>query len=266
MPLSYRSQPVNERTLIGMGLRGDMTNAWKFAGSGFALLAIFGMAGPACAQTVPLSTSAATQIVAGTIYQFGDTTFSFSCTTGCGSLALLGVANGEGTEIEIEGDPPASAIFSGAAGGAQDGNTLGISIGQITGSNGISSVTDIVNGSLAVSTDTADKNLVSSELTSFSNPLTNVSPASATSNLSTPSTTVNFTNTLSSFSFDDQILDSTGSGTPGDTLTLTNVALLFQPAPEPASIALFATGLMGLTAVRRRFFRGAKRNAVAAHF
>jgi hypothetical protein len=241
-----------------------MTSVWKFSSSGFALFAILSVAGlsvagPASAQTVPLSTSTATQIVAGTIYQFGDTTFSFSCTTGCNSLALLGVANDQGSEIEIEGDPPATAIFSGAAGGAQDGNTLGISVGQLTGSNGISSVTNIVNGSLAVSTDSADKSLVSSALSTFSNPLTNVSPSSATSNLSIPSTTVNFTNTLSSFSFDDQLLDSTGSGTPGDTLTLTNVALLFQPAPEPASIALFATGLVGLTAVRRRFFRGAQR-------
>ena len=45
----------------------------------------------------------------------------------------------------------------------------------------------------------------------------------------------------------------------GFRLTLTNVALLFQPAPEPASIALFATGLVGLTAVRRRFFHRAQR-------
>jgi hypothetical protein len=247
------------------GLRGYMTNMWKFASSGLALLTVFGVAGAASAQTVPLSTSAATQIVAGTIYQFGDTTFSFSCSTGCGSLALLGVPNGSGTEIEIEGDPPSSAIFSGAAGGTQDGNSLGISIGQLTGSNGISSVTNIVNGSLAVSADTSDENLVSSEVTSFSNPLTNVSPASAESNLATPSTMVSFSNTLSSFSFDDQLLDSTGSGTPGDTLTLTNVALLLQPAPEPASIGLLATGFLGLTAARRRWFRGTKRAAGPAH-
>ncbi|HEX4366911.1 MAG TPA: PEP-CTERM sorting domain-containing protein [Rhodopila sp.] len=242
-----------------------MSDVWKYASSGIALLAVLGVAGPACAQTVALSTSSATQIVAGTIYQFGDTTFSFTCTTGCSSLALLGVTNGDGSEIEIEGNPPSSVIFSGAAGGTQYGNTLGITVGQITGSKGISSVTNIVSGSLAVSGDTADENLVSSGLSSFSNPLTNVSPASATSNLSTPLTTVSFNNSLSSFSFDDQLLDSTGSGKPNDALTLTNVALLFQPAPEPASIALFATGLIGLTAARRRFSRCAKRKAATAH-
>jgi hypothetical protein len=236
-----------------------MTNIWKFAGSAFIPLAVLSMAAPAHAQNVALSTLAPTQIVSGTIYQFDDATFSFTCTAGCSSLALLGVANGAGAEIDIEGDPPGSAIFSGAAGGTQYGNTLVVSVGQVTGSNGISSVTNIVSGSLAVSTDTADKNLVSSALSSFSNSLTNVTPATVTSNLSTTSTTVGFTNTLGSFTFDDQFLDSTGSGTPGDTLTLTNVALLLQPAPEPASIALFATGLMGLTAARQRFFRRLKR-------
>jgi hypothetical protein len=234
---------------------GNVTGVRTFAASGLMLLAIVGVARPAAAQNVMLSASAPTQITAGTIYQFNDMTFSFSCTAGCGSLALLGVSGSAGSGIEIEGDPPAAAIFSSAAGGSQDGNTLGVTVGQITGSKGISSVTDIVSGSLAVPTDTADETLVSSEMTSFSNPLTNVSPLSAKSNLATPSTTVSFDSTLSSFTFDDQMLDSTGSGKPGDTLSLNNVTLIFQPAPEPASIALFATGLVGLTAVRRRFVR-----------
>jgi hypothetical protein len=235
-----------------------MPDVRKFAVSGFVLLAMVGVAGPAAADNVMLSTSTATQITAGTVYHFNGLTFSFSCTVGCGSLALLGVSDRAGLGIEIEGDPAASAIFSGAAGGSQYGNTLGVSVGQITGGSGISSVTDIVDGSLAVPADTVDKNLVSSEMTSFSNPLTDVSPLSATSNLATPSTTVNFNNTLGSFSFDDEMLDSTGSGTPGDTLALDNVTLIFQPAPEPASIALLASGLMGLTAARRRFARRAR--------
>jgi hypothetical protein len=243
-----------------MGLMEHMTDIKKFAGSGFILLAMLSMAGQAGAQTVTLSTSTPTQITAGKTYQFNDMTFSFSCTSGCGSLALLGVSDSAGSGIEIEGDPPASALFSGAAGGSQDGNTLGVTVGQLAGSSGISSVTDIVNGSLAVPADTADKTLISSEMTSFSNSLTNINPLSATSNLSTPSTTIDFTDASdASFSFDNQILDSTGSGTPGDTLTLNNVTFIFQPAPEPASIALFATGLLGLTAARRRFFRSGKR-------
>ena len=73
-----------------------------------------------------------------------------------------------------------------------------------------------------------------------------MSPLVSTSNLSVPSTTVGFTDPSDDlFSFDDQILDSTGQATAGDTLTLTSVTFIMQPAPEPASIALLATGALG---------------------
>ena len=40
-----------------------------------------------------------------------------------------------------------------------------------------------------------------------------------------------------------------------DTLTLNNLKILFQPAPEPASIAVFLSALGALATCRRRLRR-----------
>jgi PEP-CTERM motif len=46
-------------------------------------------------------------------------------------------------------------------------------------------------------------------------------------------------------------VDAFSIGVSGDTTTYD-----FEPAPEPASIAIFGVGLAGLAAMRRRFQRG----------
>ena len=72
----------------------------------------------------------------------------------------------------------------------------------------------------------------------------------ANANLSVASSAISFAASSQSITLSIN-LGLTGNN--GTTLTLATDALHFSPAPEPASIALFVSGLAGLTAIRRRF-------------
>jgi hypothetical protein len=120
----------------------------------------------------------------------------------------------------------------------------------VTGSRGLSSVNITVNGSAA---PTSHDNLVSASATGSPNRLT---PTTLKGVIGTPASSnftyvpVNGTETL------HLSLNTGGEG----TLSLLNVKLLFFPAPEPASVALFATGIVGL-GVARRWFKANRRTA-----
>jgi hypothetical protein len=195
-------------------------------------------------------------IVAGTTYTYGDTTFKFSSCTSCSNLELLGVSNGRGgTEIEIEEKTSVqSYIFTNSS----TSQTLSfvLAVGTKPGTHGISDVTNIVNG--ADGGVTSNDSKVTSVLSSFTGLGTvTTGPGGLTTQLNeAQAIAASWPLQTTSFSLKDTLTETQCALC---TLKLTNVALLFTPAPEPASIALLATGLTCLAAARRRFRRRDKR-------
>jgi len=120
----------------------------------------------------------------------------------------------------------------------------------------INSATNIVGGT---ANDSPDLVLITSGATVTPQPLATDDLLSSTpASTAAPFTFTSVSPTSSSvLSVSYDIAVRTSGGTIGDVLKLTNVNLILSPAPEPASIALLATGFSGLVAARRRFKRRA---------
>jgi hypothetical protein len=206
-------------------------------------------AGHARAQTVLLGTINNTTAN----FTYGNLSFSVSgcgftlmgASTSCSSdnTEIEAVSKGRGgTEIEIVSTVGSYAQSAGM------GNTnldFKLTVSDLTGSKGLSSISNILSAGVNTS---ADNSLVSSVLGSFN---VAASPGSAVSNAGTLTTSTSFALTPNPVSFNVAINIDSSAAHPGDTLTFNDVNLLFLPAPEPASIALFMTGLGGLAAARR---------------
>jgi hypothetical protein len=229
-----------------------MSRAWKLAVLGCMSLAIVGVSGQVRAQTI-----LAPSVTAGQTYTYGDTTFKFTaCSVACGNLELIGIMNGRGgTEIEVEEKTSISSyIFTNNS--SNQSLNFSLTVGMNSGSRGISSVTNIVNGTDGGTP--SDDGKVTSVLSNISTAgAVTVGAGTLTSALNAaPAVAASWPIQTASFSLKATLDENPCSGC--NTLRLTNVALLFKPAPEPASIALFATALVGLAAARRRFDHRAK--------
>jgi hypothetical protein len=175
----------------------------------------------------------------------------------CGSgdlVDVIAVSNGRGgTEIELASSTAGqSSIISSAPGAPDKTLSFTLSVADKTGSKGLSSITDILTAS-STATHGQDNSLISSTLSSF-NGVTNLNSPSVSSEIGSLSSSDTFTLTKNPVALNVSINFNSASAV--GTLTLSNIKLLLNPAPEPASIALFLTGVAGLTAMRRRGKRG----------
>jgi hypothetical protein len=241
-----------------------MKTALKLAALGIASLAVTGGVVPAHASSVAITNGSSNAISGSNTYTYGNTTFVFSaCSVLCGGgYSIIGIMNGRGgTEIEVTG--PSSTIFSTSANAAVSPNpslAFALTVGLNTGNKGLSSITNIVSGSAFAS---SNNQYIGSTLSGFTETSTGITVGgTATSTLATNSQVTTLSprvNSINSVTFTDTLNINTSSASGIGSLKLTNVALLLNPAPEPASIAVFSTGLLGLAGIRRRFWSRAKR-------
>lgn len=238
-----------------------LSSSWKYPLLGLAALLTAASSQRAQAQTVGL--------VNGNTLSYDGLTYTVS---GCGYVKLrvaqssCSVANaalevvGSGTRASVEivngtAGTPLMSIAS-TAGNTYSDISVIVTVSNAPTSRLISSasISEVGIGNIA------DPNQVTSGVT-IGTPTANygLNPAnlaSLTSSVSftpySPSGANYTTNPVLSFNLDLKVSTMPGVGGNVGTVSLTSATI---HAPEPASIAVFATALTGLTAVRRRFKR-----------
>jgi hypothetical protein len=234
-----------------------MKAALKVVALGIASLGMWGTIESARASSVTLTANSPVTISSLNTYAFGGTTFSFSaCSTICGgSYDVVGIFNGRsGTEIEIIGTSGLpSTILSTTANASSKSVAFNLNVTRASGSQKLSSITNVISGAAQYS---PNNQYIASTLSAFTAGITVGGQQKSTLSSNSQVTTLSAT---SSVTFTDSLSINALSAGGSGYLKLYNVALLLNPAPEPASIALFATGLLGLAGIRRRFGGRAKR-------
>jgi hypothetical protein len=178
--------------------------------------------------------------------------------SGCGPAGaeLEGVGSGPGASIEVIDSTPSTALLSlaGASGNTLTYSDISLSL-TVTSTAPLTTISKLTD-TLAGTGNTAGGLGVSSAVTSSST-TPNINLTTNLSNLTDTATFASFNTTTAApplYLSVDLKVSTLQTGNQG-LVTLTSAT--FQ-APEPASIALFATAVTGLAAVRRRSRRPAQ--------
>lgn len=224
-----------------------------------AAIALGLLAAPvARADTLP-----ATNTVTPVTFSFGSganiwTVQIYSCNEASGGTTVSGDCSNEQVSGVVAANGSLALTYSSLSGSNLLATTVGganqdLSLDEIVTAPTGKVVSSVVLGLTGLTTSgVSDGNEpadVHSSATGVGNPLainTNMangsSPFSVTQYLAAP---------LNSLTIQKDMAAGGSKGTAGDTLDLTSVTQTFN-VPEPASLALFALGLCGLLAIRRR--------------